>query len=187
MRWNVEGADVKTGKNRLVQVYAKDSEEAEDKARKLGLLVSAVHESVMKPAVEPTDEEIDIAPPAVANHAAAGSNYESPQAKPLTPKSAPPRNDRDEARRRRAMIPEYAGLNVAAFVIGVFSTLYYVLGAIALVMALITAYSATSPTRFEGPTLAGYGLISLMAAGLMHGMSAGCYALRDIARNSFNV
>jgi hypothetical protein len=62
-----------------------------------------------------------------------------------------------------------------------------VLGAIALLMAMITAWSNTPPTRFEGPTLAGYGLISLMAAGVLHGMSAGCTALRDVARNSFSV
>ena len=186
MRWNVEGADVKTGKNRVVQVYAKDSADAEAKARNLGVLVTAVHESVMKPANESEDETFDVAPPEPASKPAPSLDYQAPSPA-RSPAPPPPRNDRDEARKKRALIPDYAALSNAAFVIGVFSTLYYVLGAVALLMAMITAWSNTPPTRFEGPTLAGYGLISLMAAGVLHGMSAGCYALRDIARNSFNV
>jgi hypothetical protein len=134
MRWNVEGADAKTGKNRIVQVYAKDSADAEEKARKLGVLVTAVHESIMKPPGERGDdgadgeeETFDVAPqvaPSAPKIPAETLAYASPQSRAGQALSnAPPRNDRDEARRRRAMIPDYVALRNAAFVIGVFSTL----------------------------------------------------------------
>ena len=46
MRWNVEGADERTGKEGVFSFEANSSEEAEQRARDRGVLVSAVYASV---------------------------------------------------------------------------------------------------------------------------------------------
>src|SRR4051812_29675691 len=56
-RWNVECADASTGKEQVVQVEADSRENAEAKARRRGLLVSAVMPSTVKGEVS-IDEQI---------------------------------------------------------------------------------------------------------------------------------
>src|SRR5688572_1933244 len=56
MRWNVEGADTNTGRDRVIQVEADSAEQAERRATRQGLLVSAVFPSFVKTAAEELDE-----------------------------------------------------------------------------------------------------------------------------------
>ncbi len=171
MRWNVEGADARTGNERVIQVDAIDRIEAEYKARKQGLLVSAVHESAVKTDAEKLDDlvgeprnaepKIDFTPPPVVPY---------------------------QSRPSHTPIPDYGGLKIARAVLGAFAALYYLLGGLAILAAIFMTVTKESSMGALGAfTVTIYGVICFMGGGILHGLSAACSALRDIARNSFRM
>ena len=75
-------------------------------------------------------------------------------------------------------------MQIGSFVLGVFALLYYMCGGIVLVVAVLAVQS--SGGRFDTGQGFLWALVLAMGGGVLHAMSAGCIALRDIARNSFN-
>jgi len=174
MRYKIEGADAKTGKARVLRIEADDEEQAAARAHDMGVLVSAIH---ARPDMA-TDREIALSDmnPAPARSASA-SSY---SAMPAATATATPTN---EQRKQVLVCPEYAGLRAVSILLHILALLTYVVGLITL---MVSVYSAThwdwhDTTRYILAT--GAGLI--VSGAVLHGMSASCDALRDIAQNSF--
>jgi hypothetical protein len=168
MQYLIEGADKSTGEDRSVIVNAINTQDAQNQAASMNLLVSRL-----------------------VPHAGGFLNkqavveYASPAATP----TAPPQ------RGLQIGPPRYLGLQIASFIIGVCAFVCYVVAAIIGLVAIFSIGSATQQPNAFGPpqalaTTSGVaGLLLafwIFAAGaVQHGLSAACIALRDIARNSF--
>jgi hypothetical protein len=166
MQYLVEGADRTSGTDRTVIFDAANERDAQRQAEEMNLLVSRMspHASGI-----PNDRPaIDYATPGVGRGAAT-----------ISP-GGPPR---------------YLGLKIASFVLGVSCVLSY---GFALILAVAAIHSFVSASASQVPfapppaLVAADGSMQLFVAfvtfagaALQHGLSAGCIALRDIARNSF--
>lgn len=91
-------------------------------------------------------------------------------------------------------VPTYAGLSVASVVLRIYAVICYTLGAAAFALTIVAIVASyPSPGRLVAApsglwTLAASLMPTFMllfAAGVTHGLSAACVALRDIARNSW--
>jgi hypothetical protein len=172
MRYKIEGADAKTGKARVLRIEADDEEQAAARAHDMGVLVSAIH---ARPDMA-TDREIGLSDMNSAPaRSASASSYTAMPASTATPTN--------EQRKHVLVSPEYAGLRAVSILLHILALLTYVVGLITL---MVSVYSAThwdwhDTTRYILAT--GAGLI--VSGAVLHGMSASCDALRDIAQNSF--
>jgi hypothetical protein len=165
MQWNVEGAEGSTGKEYVWPIEANSAAEAEEKARRKGMLVSRV-----TPAAQ-----------AAADHLSEMAGVPvgvPPVAQPI-----------DYARHggKSAAVPEYVGLKLGASILNVFGLLSYGVGALWLLLGIISVLSAGSAV--SGGFVFGASLVPafgcLVTGACLHTFSAGATALRDIARNSF--
>ena len=155
-----------------------DHLQAEAEARRRGLLVSAVHPTAVKSAADRLDDMVDAA-------------IETPATSPASAIPAPPPQTigycTPSASGQRH-IPEYLSLRVAALALGVFALLGYVLGGLLLVAAVLSlSQAATRPGEAASAALLSM-LASakpLVCAAVLHGLSACCLAILDMARNSF--
>ncbi len=168
MRWNIEGADQQTGQDRVIAIDAADQADAERKARARGILVSTIYPTTLKTAIERTEEEI-VSPSQTAVPPAAPASTLNYRASSLP----------------RQTVPNYRGLQIGSFVLGVFALLYYICGGIGLVFGILSVQDS-SRVRFDAAQAFLWALLLAMGGGVLHAMSAACIALRDIARNSFN-
>jgi hypothetical protein len=170
-RWNVDGADSRTGQEVEMNIEAITAEEAERIAGGRGILVSGVQE-----AASPDDT--------LAAVAAAANMRRTQIPPPVAYASA----------LARQTAPNYMGLSIGGSILGVFAGIYYCIGLFMLVPAIASIVnSATTPSSYVSgfSAMGGIGgvlisLMFLMIGGLLHALSAACVALRDIARNSFN-
>jgi hypothetical protein len=153
----IEGADKSTGEDRTIIIEANSEADARAKAATMGILVSQV-----KPWPRSLSEPVPV-------------SYETPS-QPATSPKAP---------------PAYLGLKIASFVLGVSCLFFYVGPAILVVQAIMAMNSSPQPAFVRNPAFgAGVDLaaaFSAFAAGaIQHGLSTGCIALRDIAKNTFH-
>lgn len=170
MRWTVVGADKNTGQERSITVEASTEADAEKLANRAGLIVSDV---------SPVDALVELAQ---ANQAKPPPRTPTPiVADYRTPEPEPPRS-----------VPSYIGLKIGSIILGVFAAIYYAIGALIWITTFAEMSNNPTPNRAPPPGamygVAGtlvVGLIFGMVGGLLHAFSAGCVALRDIARNSF--
>lgn len=178
--WNVEGADAGTGHDRVVTVEAQTQKDAEQAARKMGMVVSAVHRAVTRTPAEALDEMVG----SVIN------TPFQPQADVDTAVSEAPQVVQYRSPGAVAgPAPTYTGLKLGASILSVFAILYYVLAVLAVVLSLIPASNPQGvPTNVMWWSVAG-GIVAGVTLGMigafLHTASAACLALRDIARNSF--
>lgn len=89
---------------------------------------------------------------------------------------------------RRA--PDYTGLKIGGSIILIFAGCYYALALVLLMLAAISAAGVAISQNsglgvFSAFTFVTWGLTCIMVAGILHAVSTGCDALRDLARNSF--
>lgn len=171
MQWRVKGALRSTGED-VSRVYDAGSEEsAKLQAHDDGILVESASPISSRPSA-PARAAVD--PPPVA----------PPIAKPVP---AEPLHQSGGAAHLTS--PSYLGLAIAGRVVSVFAVLYYLAGALALVAVIITAATGPAPgarwSAEEGFMMVLIPLSIAMVGGLLHGISAACFALRDIARNSW--
>ena len=161
MQYLIEGADKSSGQDRSVIVSADNPREAEKQAEEMDLLISSVK------------------PHAAGIPSGKAIEYASPRAG-VDLRNVPPR---------------YLGLQIASILLGVSCAMFYGLAAlVAIVSILVSATAAQVPgqlvpmrvfaaaTGFSGLM---YALMLFACGAIQHGLSAGCSALRDIARNSF--
>lgn len=164
MKYKIEGADVKTGKSRVLRIEADDEKQAAIRAHDMGVLVSAIHP---RPDSAPLDKEFPLS----------DLNAPSPRPPPTPiPTPAP------EPRRQVLVSPEYGGLKAASIVLHVLALLAYSIGLLTLLVAIYTIVHYDWNTSKFVFAMAG---LSIVSGAILHGMSASCDALRDIAQNSF--
>jgi hypothetical protein len=180
MKYKIEGADAKTGKSRVLRIEADDEKQAATRAHDMGLLVSAIHARPDSTSDRPdmtSDKEFalnDAAPAAARSHS--GSSYVAMPIPPSTPSASA------EARKAVLVSPEYGGLRAASIVLHVLAMVAYVGGLIALVMTL---YSLTHWGWETSKYVLATAGLTIVSGAILHGMSASCDAIRDIAQNSF--
>src|SRR5688572_30662127 len=110
MLWNVEGADVNTGAERVVTVTADSAEAAERLAGEQGLLVSAVFASTITAYAAPSPEPAGppAPPPPSVPYRSSPTGPEGPPAIPEPPRT-----------------PSYVHLRIAAVVLAALAGLSY--------------------------------------------------------------
>jgi hypothetical protein len=168
MKYKIEGADVKTGKSRVLRIEADDEKQAAIRAHDMGVLVSAIHS---RPDSAPLDKEFPL------------SDLNAPPPRPLpTPTTAPIPMPAPEPRKQVLVSPEYGGLKAASIVLHVLALLAYSIGLLTLLVAIYTIVHYDWNTSKFVFAMAG---LSIVSGAILHGMSASCDALRDIAQNSF--
>lgn len=168
MKYNVEGADAKTGKSRVLRIDADDEQQAASRAHDMGVLVSAIY-----PRPDGTNSQKEIAlselnapPPRPAP---------APMPMPVSPLAAEPR-------KHVLVSPEYGGLRAASIVLHILALLAYTIGLLTLFVAIYTIIHYDASTSKFVFAMAG---LAIASGAIFHGMSASCDALRDIAQNSF--
>jgi hypothetical protein len=171
MKFNVEGADAKTGKSRVLRVDADDEQQAAIRAHDMGVLVSAIYPSAQgtESQKEIALSELSLPPPA--------SHRPSPAAVPIPVPSVGA-----EPRKQVLVSPEYGGLRAASIVLHILALLAYIIGLLTLFVAIYTIIHYDMNTSKFVFAMAGLAIVS---GAILHGMSASCDALRDIAQNSF--
>jgi hypothetical protein len=175
MEFNIEGADAKTGRSRVVRIEAGSKQDAESKARNMGIMVSAIYE---KPA-PPEELELRDAPVRLPPTRSPVSHYV-----PETPvPSSQGASSSSTPRNSSVVSPEYAGLKAASVVLHALSILGYIIGPIVLVGGFFWGKYNPEDSKYVYI----YGAFVIVGAAILHGMSASADALRDIARNSFNL
>src|SRR5947208_1107638 len=117
MRWNVEGADAKTGQEHVVTIEADTQQEAEQKARDGGLLVSGAYLSTLKSALPPPVPQSKVSSPTL------DYNNPSTPSKPTVDKPPPPPQATSAPPRQ----PTYAALNFWSILLGICGFGYFVL------------------------------------------------------------
>jgi hypothetical protein len=179
MRWNVEAADKGTGIERVIQIEAHSAQDAEQIARRHGLLVSSVHPlPVQSDAKKP-----DIAAPAPVSRPGNGSS-----------EVLQPEADRPAPRAK----PEYKEIATGAHWVGICGGAASILGIITLLagaICLITGVAimndpsnhANNGVTFvaSGVGLLCWGIAALLGGVVLNMLSALSLAVRVIARNSF--
>jgi len=161
MKFTVEGANAQTGDDHTVIVSATSAAHAEAQAKSMGLLVSRV--------IPRTDEES-------ISHAL---NYAPPRSGGTGPSREAVMN---YLKTNPSNAPNYTGLQVAGFIIGAMAILSYGAAVVVFIALVNSASSAYGPSGVIGILIP----ISIAAGGaVQHGLAAACFALRDIARNSF--
>lgn len=173
MRFKIEGADAKTGKARVLRIEADDQEQAAARAHDMGVLVSSIQARPDSNA----DREIalsDMSPPPTRSVSA--SSYAAMPASTVTQTTAA------EPRKQVLVSPEYTGLRAASIILHVLAMASYLIGIITLFVALYSlAHYGWEVSKY---VLATAGL-TIVSGAILHGISASCDALRDIAQNSF--
>ncbi len=166
MRWKVEGAVKDSGAEVSIRIDAETRALAERAARDRGILVSKL-----------TPVKDTVADPDVAGDAAAGAKMNSAGSGPRDSQTG----------FSIAEIPDYLGLKSAGLALRVFCLVSYLLGITEIIGGAAIATSGSKPDFLQASptTIIFIGIFSLMLGAMMQGMSAGCGALRDIARNSF--
>jgi hypothetical protein len=164
MKYKVEGADAKTGKSRVLRIDADDEQQAAIRAHDMGVLVSAIY-----PRPDGINSEKEIAL----------SELNPTPARPAgAPVPMPVASIAAEPRKAVVVSPEYGGLRAASIV----ALLAYIIGLLTLFVALYTIIHYDMNTSKFVFAMAGTAIVS---GAILHGMSASCDALRDIAQNSF--
>ncbi len=166
MRWIVEGADHRSGADRRLVFEAPSRMEAEDQARKMGVLVSGVTPANDAPPVSnlkhPIDAGVHPSPPSSVAYA--------------TPNQE---------------IPTYRQLSLAAMVLNIIGGFYYAMAILYFLAIVIGSLSGgidrwlmvVIPTSITVGSI--YAATMVAVGALFQGASAACIALRDIARNSW--
>ena len=189
MIWNVEGADARTGAERIVSVAADSEQDAERLAAEQGLLVSAVFPSTIAVA-KAFDASQPVSPVTVETVASAPAAVPTVPYKGLYTKS--PAAFRQQRFRLRFQPwrwqwtwdrPPYFHLKLASRVLGVLAALSYASGVIAAVFGVINFFRQLDPVQnFLGGLHGLFTLASpLILGALLHAAAAACDALRDIA------
>lgn len=198
MRWSVEGADSKSGRDRLLSIDADSAHEAEQLARRQGVLVAAVHRAkVLSPAERlehmlagtadetmVTAREHESVPPHPAP--AAGD----PADQTIAYRSSPPDADTSPLVRfaQASRAANYINLRIAGTVLFVLAMLCYLAGIFSISVAAVTLSEGLYWTRSAAGILATImglapALSPLVIGAVLHALSGICYALRDIARD----
>jgi hypothetical protein len=176
MRWDVEGADTRTGQDRILTIEAESSARAEAQAREQGLLVSAVRQRAI-----PIDAQNEV-PPLEVIAAELPRTASVEYARPMD----------------QTTPPDYRGLRIGATFLRIFAFASYALGAIAIIQLIVSLFQMLlaalqfggSPFRsdlVETFVQAVISLWPLLIGVLLQSAADACRALRDIARNSFPV
>jgi hypothetical protein len=163
MKFTVTGADAKTGDDHVLIIDAANLDDAQSKARSMGLLVASI---------EPRN------PPPTA---------------PPTPATPPRDDDEAMVKLYLSKPVKYFGLQIAGSVLGVSAILLYVAAFGAFLAAIHPASSGgTDSINHDALGMVdaqelyiAYALLFFSAGAIQHGLSAACLALRDIAINSF--
>lgn len=172
MRWNVEGADAKTGEQHVYSVEANSAHEAEARARTKGLLVTAVHRSMLQ-------NDGDVLNDAVAR-SIKKATIAGPPLIPETLRASP------------AAAPEYREI-VKGSILNIYAWILQLIGMVCIGLAaavpIVVLLRPDLRKEINLPTtiifLVLTGLIYL-AGGVLTKMYASlALAIRDIARNSF--
>jgi hypothetical protein len=184
MRWQVHGADARTGNEVVVTIDAPTVDAAEDEARRMGLLVAAVKGAVARSAAdrlaemvgEPRREASSVPSPALLDYRGVPTSAR-PSAGALRVPQVP-------------VVPNYIGLQLAAIVLFSFALLGYVFAVVQLMIGGAVLMSATRGGNSAGGVIGflfslSMALAPAIFAALLHGLAAICVAVRDIARNSF--
>ena len=191
MIWNVEGADAKTGAERVVSVVAESEAEAERMASEQGLLVSAVFRSTIAVA-KPFDPSRAAAAVAVEPAAVAATSA----AVPTVPYKGLYTKSPAAFRQHRFRLhfqpwrwhwtwdrPPYFHLRLASRVLGVLAGLSYLSGLVAVFLGIVSFFRRLDLSQnFIGALYDLFALASpLILGALLHAAAAACDALRDIA------
>jgi hypothetical protein len=90
-----------------------------------------------------------------------------------------------------AVAPPYVGLQLGATTLRIFAVLYHCAAAIAVALGVVVLVNDPETPFSQDASVIGFiffigwALFAAMIGALLHAASAGCDALRDIARNSF--
>ncbi len=177
MRFTVEGADALTGTERIVQIEASSKAEAETKARQGGILISEIHAAVVQPDAA---ARIDIVLDERFEHPGDDVGFTAPAPTPVA--------YRTPATTAAHRLPEYLGLKIGSSVLLVFAIIYYIACICLTVIGLLTVATGIEQNAVAVGSVGGFffvvwGLTAGMAGAMMHAMSAGCVALRDMSRH----
>lgn len=200
MRWQVEGADKVTGRERTYTIDAETREKAEQIAQQKGVLVSDVHEpSLVKPAggngatamvtapptapSTPIDVHGPITAPPLARAPAAAPQQTSPAPRAPQAHASPPRYDEIVTSSRWL----YA-MGVLVAIAG------WVLIGLATIDAVMNLIGITRGRPLLPPSLnwmsvlylAATGLLAIYTAAITRLLASLGLAVRDMARNSFS-
>ena len=173
-QWQVRGADRNSGHD-VGQIYdAQTRDAAVTMAVQDGMLVETIEPLLVDDghAGEPLDElDAALRREAALQPAGALLEYRNPSLQ----------------NRRTAVPPSYAGLLIAGRIIRVFAMIYYLIAAIALVAEVWSFAESSAAGTVTTPTmlLLAWPLGVGMIGALLHGIGSACFALRDIARNSW--
>jgi hypothetical protein len=168
MKYKVEGADAKTGKSRVLRIDADNEKQAAIRAHDMGVLVSAIY-----PRPDGINSEKEIA---------LSELNTSPPRPAAAPMPMPVPTITAEPRKAVVVSPEYGGLRAASIVLHILALLAYIVGLLTLFVAIYTIIHYDMNTSKFVFAMAGSAIVS---GAILHGMSASCDALRDIAQNSF--
>jgi hypothetical protein len=165
MKWTIEGAEVHSGRERIISVDAASQAEAEAIAKRRGMLIAAVHQSV-------ADET--------------GLGLNAPAEPPPVPTNkVVPLTLRPEV---TSGIPQYGGLELSALVLRAIGILQYIAAVLMIVAALVSATESSRAAAERGIDVFGLGIsgvATFVSGALCHGAGSACLALRDMAQNSF--
>jgi hypothetical protein len=175
MRWHLEGADVRSGNDSTLEVEAETSAEAEAIARLQGFLVSRVSAISDTNSLEyeggATTQDVSeqLADAVVHATKPPAVNYAGPIEK----------------------VPTYPGLRIGAIVLRVAAVLWYLIGLLTLIQfiynVLTNFSSGFGSWGLSDAMQAMTTLLPLMIGVVFHVAAEACVALRDIARNSFDL
>ena len=177
MRWNVEGADGKTGQERVYQIEAATARSAEEKARLQGVLVTAVHPSIVKSEAEKLDDLID-----------ASVGQPSPDRMGIDYLAA---ETHQSSGHRTASAPQYEAIANGAKLLNRLAHVAVVLGVLYIVIAAVVAMIAFAHPQSFAQFLASAlwllscGIALFISAAIIQMNASLALAVRDIARNSF--
>jgi hypothetical protein len=186
MIWNVEGADARTGGERLVSVVADSVDEAERLASEQGLLVSAVFPSTIVEAtpydaskVAAAAEPVSAAAPVTPVRTVAYKSLytKSPAA------SKPPWSFPWPQWSGAWDAPPYFHLRLASIVLGVLAALAYASGVLSVLFGFFRFVNDFDRSAGFFNALFSFFELSapLILGALLHAAAAACDALRDIA------
>jgi hypothetical protein len=160
MRFTVEGADLKTGDDRTIIISATDAKDAEDQARKMGLVVSRIW----------------------------ANETESP-ASPAPPSEAAAMDMPMMAAAMTLNAPDYPSLKTMSRVFSLMAFVGYLVAILSLAIAAFFIFNTVRTQSDEAKTIAIdsslVAIITALGAIIAHGVSAFFSAFRDLVRNSF--
>ena len=159
MKYTVVGADKTTGNDRTVVITATGPDDAQEKARGMGLLINQVEARTTADDEMPSRGEV------------LGELEEAEYLNPKTPRVTLP----------RPPTVTYSRLTVAAGILVVASGISLAVGIIAFIAGLVGLLAGKDDAEF----VVVFGVSSMFSAAIQYGLSGACEALRDIAINSW--